>query len=87
MPSLKVVLVENTAISASATGFVGILDNGVWYPNRAKAKEAEDNSKGEEVPRIGFLRTEAMATKAAVRHGAGAVVPKNRVSTDGSDGD
>ena len=41
-------LVEKTGISASAAGFVGVLDDGCWYPNEARAKEEEENSKGED---------------------------------------
>ena len=41
MPSLKLVFVRNTAISASSAGFVGVLHHSsIWYPNEAKAKEA-----------------------------------------------
>lgn len=48
MPSLQDAWVRDTAISASVPGFVGVLDGGVWYPNEARAKEAENNSKDEE---------------------------------------
>jgi len=43
LPSLKVTLVGGTSISTSSPGFVGVLHDGVWYPNEARAKEAEEN--------------------------------------------
>jgi hypothetical protein len=44
IPSLKVVLVGGTDISASSAGFVGVLRGDVWYPNEEKAKEAAESS-------------------------------------------
>jgi hypothetical protein len=47
MPSLKFAQVSGTEIKTSSPGFVGVLSEGQWYPNEAKAKSAEE---GEEVP-------------------------------------
>ncbi|GAB6188114.1 leucine-rich repeat domain-containing protein [Thermopirellula anaerolimosa] len=47
MPALKMALVEGTDINPSAPGFVGVCnsDGSVWYPNEARRKEIEDDSK------------------------------------------
>ena len=50
IPSLKAILVEGTGISESAPGFIGVLDGPVWYVNETRAKEAEENAKGEAYP-------------------------------------
>jgi hypothetical protein len=41
MPSLKLAHVQETAIKPSSAGFVGILDDGEWFPNEARAKQVE----------------------------------------------
>jgi hypothetical protein len=48
MPSFKVALVDDTAIDPSEAGFVGVLRNGSWHPNEARANEAEENPNGAE---------------------------------------
>ena len=55
IPSLKNVLVGDTAISPSAPGFVGVLNDDLWYPNELKAKRAEETSKDEQYPEDGDL--------------------------------
>jgi len=47
LPSLELVHTQETAIDASSEGFVGILIDGEWFPNEAKAKEAVEAAGGE----------------------------------------
>jgi len=46
MPSLKFACVVETDIKSTSAGFIGILDDstGQWYPNEARAKQAETES-------------------------------------------
>lgn len=49
MPSLKFAHVGGTAIKPRSAGFIGVLDEsiGYWYPNEARAKEAEGDEEDE----------------------------------------
>jgi hypothetical protein len=44
--SLRATLVGQTRICASSEGFVGVMRDGVWFADEAKAKAADEYSKG-----------------------------------------